>query len=109
MSIIETIVDVPADHQRNVFGQFDVFVKKIERTLRVTMIARDGELKIIGPQGAVNKAKSVFNNLIELSKRGNLIMEQNVDMHFRWLSQIKKMRFWKLTKILYVERSMGSQ
>ena len=79
MSIIETIVDVPADHQRNVFGQFDVFVKKIERTLRVTMIARDGELKIIGPQGAVNKAKSVFNNLIELSKRGNLIMEQNVD------------------------------
>src|SRR5699024_8492375 len=45
----------------------------------VTMIARDGELKIIGPQGAVNKAKSVFNNLIELSKRGNLIMEQNVD------------------------------
>ena len=43
------------------------------------MIARDGELKIIGPQGAVNKAKSVFNNLIELSKRGNLIMEQNVD------------------------------
>ena len=64
MSIIETIVDVPADHQRNVFGQFDVFVKKIERTLRVTMIARDGELKIIGPQGAVNKAKSVFNNLI---------------------------------------------
>ena len=79
MSTIETIVDVPADHQRNVFGQFDVFVKKIERTLRVTMIARDGELKIIGPQGAVNKAKSVFNNLIELSKRGNLIMEQNVD------------------------------
>ena len=79
MSIIETIVDVPADHQRNVFGQFDVFVKKIERTLRVTMIPRDGELKIIGPQGAVNKAKSVFNNLIELSKRGNLIMEQNVD------------------------------
>ena len=79
MSIIETIVDVPADHQRNVFGQFDVFVKKIERTLRVTMIARDGKLKIIGPQGAVNKAKSVFNNLIELSKRGNLIMEQNVD------------------------------
>ncbi|MCI6676904.1 MAG: PhoH family protein [Clostridiales bacterium] len=79
MSIIETIIDVPTEHQRNVFGQFDVFVKKIERTLRVTMIARDGELKIIGPQGTVGKAKSVFNNLIELSKRGNLIMEQNVD------------------------------
>lgn len=79
MSIIETIIDIPIEHQRNVFGQFDVFVKKIERTLRVTMIARDGELKIIGPQGTVNKAKSVFHNLIELSKRGNLIMEQNVD------------------------------
>ncbi|MGL6216770.1 MAG: PhoH family protein, partial [Lacrimispora sphenoides] len=50
-----------------------------ERTLHVTMIGRDGALKIIGSEQMVQKAKSVFSNLIELSKRGNSITEQNVD------------------------------
>lgn len=79
MSIIETIIDIPAEHEKNVCGQFDSYLKKIERTLHVTMIERDGALKIIGPEQMVQKAKSVFNNLIELSKRGNAITEQNVD------------------------------
>ncbi|MEE1496228.1 MAG: PhoH family protein [Clostridium sp.] len=79
MSVIETIIDIPIEHERNVCGQFDAYLKKIERTLHVTMIARDGALKIIGPEHAIRQAKSVFNNLIELSKRGNTITEQNVD------------------------------
>lgn len=79
MSVIETIIDIPMEHERNVCGQFDAYLKKIERTLHVTVIARDGALKIIGPEHAIRQAKSVFNNLIELSKRGNTITEQNVD------------------------------
>lgn len=79
MSIIESIIDIPADHAKNVCGPFDQYVKKIERTLHVTIIARDGAIKIIGPEGTIYKAKSVFNNLIELSKRGGGITEQNVD------------------------------
>ena len=43
------------------------------------MIARDGEIKIIGPDHAVKQAKSVFSTLIELSKRGEEVGEQNVD------------------------------
>ena len=69
MSLIETIIDVPAEHERKVCGQFDCYLKKIERTLHVSMIARDGEIK----------AKSVFSTLIELSKRGEEVGEQNVD------------------------------
>jgi phosphate starvation-inducible PhoH-like protein len=79
MSLMETMIDIPMDHERNVCGQFDAFIKKIERTLHVTMVARDGSIKVIGPDDAVKKAKSVFSNLIELSKRGNVITEQNVD------------------------------
>lgn len=79
MSVIETIIDIPVEHEKNVCGQFDSYLKKIERTLHVTMIGRDGALKIIGPEQMVQKAKSVFNNLIELSRRGNTITEQNVD------------------------------
>ena len=79
MSVIETIIDIPAEHEKNVCGQFDAYVKKIERTLHVTIVARDGALKLIGPEAMIKRAKSVFNNLVELSKRGNTITEQNVD------------------------------
>lgn len=79
MSIIETMIDIPMEHERNVCGQFDAYLKKIERTLHVTMITRDGALKIIGPEQTIRQAKSVFNNLLELSKRGNTVTEQNVD------------------------------
>ena len=79
MSIIETMIDIPAEHEKNVCGQFDSYLKMIERTLHVTMVSRDGAIKVIGPEVSVRKAKSVFNNLIELSKRGNEITQQNVD------------------------------
>lgn len=79
MSIVENIIDIPMEHEKNVFGQFDAYLKKIERTLQVTMVNRDGALKIIGPEQMVLRAKSVFSNLVELSKRGNVLTEQNVD------------------------------
>lgn len=79
MSIVENIIDIPAEHEKNVSGQFDSYLKKIEKTLHVTMVNRDGALKIIGPDQMVRRAKSVFGNLIQLSQRGNTITEQNVD------------------------------
>ena len=56
MSVIETIIDIPAEHEKNVCGQFDSYLKEMERTLHVTMVARDGALKIIGPDQMVQKA-----------------------------------------------------
>lgn len=79
MSVIENIIDIPMEHEKNVFGQFDYNIKKIERTLHVTIISRNNELKIIGGEDAARRAKNVFHQLIELSKRGNEITEQNVD------------------------------
>lgn len=48
MSIIENVLDIPAEHSSNIFGSCDAYVKKIERTLKVTIIARDSELKLGG-------------------------------------------------------------
>lgn len=79
MSVMETMIDIPIEHERNVCGQFDVYLKKIEKTLHVTIIARDGAIKLIGPEQMIQKARSVFHNLVELSMRGNTITEQNVD------------------------------
>ena len=79
MSLIELIVNIPSDHEINVFGQFDIFAKKIERTFHVTLISRDGTTKIMGDEHSASKAKRVIDQLVELSKRGNTITEQNVN------------------------------
>ena len=79
MGILETMIDIPADHEKNVFGQFDIFAKKIERTLHVTLIARDGKVKVLGEEKNVERAQQVLSQLTELSRRGNTIQEQNVD------------------------------
>lgn len=79
MSIIEELIEIPAIHEQNVFGQFDAYMKKIERAFHVTIIERDSRLKIIGSETVCRRAKDVFRNLFELSQRGNTITEQNVD------------------------------
>ena len=63
----------------NVFGQFDAFAKKIERTLHVTLIARDDTVKILGEETVALQAKSVLEQLTALARRGNQIQEQNVN------------------------------
>ena len=79
MGMMETTIEIPAQHEQNVFGQFDVFAKKIERTLHVTLIARGENIKIMGEAARVEKARRVLTQLVELSKRGNIIQEQNVN------------------------------
>ena len=61
------------------FGQFDIFAKKIERALHVTLIARNGKVKVLGEEKNVERAQQVLSQLTELSRRGNTIQEQNVD------------------------------
>ena len=79
MSILEEFIEIPAEHESNIFGQFDAYAKKIERTLHVTLIARDGDVKILGEDVRVKQAKRVLEQLLVLSQRGNIITEQNVD------------------------------
>ena len=73
------MIDIPAEHEANVFGQFDAYAKKLERTFHVTLIARDGSMKIVGENTAAEKTHRVLTQLLELSRRGNTITEQNVD------------------------------
>ncbi len=79
MNILESTIEIPVSHQINIFGQFDCFVKKIERNLQITIIAREHYVKLVGLELNVDKGKRVLLQLLELSKRGNVIQEQNVD------------------------------
>ena len=89
MSLNEAIITMPKEHVQNVFGQFDTFAKKIEKTLGVTIVLREDQLKIIGNEQNAKGAREVFNQLLELSKRGNVITEQNVNYALALLEEHK--------------------
>lgn len=89
MSLNEVSLRIPAEQMANVFGQFDVNIKKIERALGVTVIAREDQLKIIGNEAAINGAAEVFGQLAKLAERGNVITEQNVNYALALLQEHK--------------------
>ena len=79
MESYEMILDIPAEHERNIFGGLDCHIRKIEKTLKVNVVLRDGSVKILGSEEAVKETTRVFDELLTLSQRGNVISEQNVD------------------------------
>ena len=79
MSMVERFAHVPAGYESSIFGQFDEFIKKIERTLNVTVLTRDGQTRVLGSEQNADKAVRVLDNLTELVRRGNTLTEQNVD------------------------------
>lgn len=79
MNISEVMIEIPLEHEKNIFGQFDAYAKKIERALHVSLIVRDGQVKVMGDARQTDRAKRVLEQLTALSERGNTITEQNVD------------------------------
>ena len=60
MSIIETTMEIPAAHAGNIFGKLDSHVKILEKHLGVTLVFRDGTLKIVGNGSHVKKAEKII-------------------------------------------------
>lgn len=79
MGIREIVLDIPAEHEKNIAGPMDAYLKTIERTLNVSVIIRDGNFKLIGEDKDIVRAKGVILNLTELSKRGSVVDEQSVN------------------------------
>ena len=68
------------------FGSFDENIRIIERELDVSVVNRDGSLKVSGEAEAVMYAVKAIQGLLELSGRGEPINEQNV----RYILQLVK-------------------
>ena len=98
MSMNELAVNIPLEHMSNVFGQFDVYIRKIEKTLGVTVIVRDDQLKIIGNEANIKAASEVFTQLYELSRRGHVITEQNVNYALSLLAEKKETSLVEIDK-----------
>lgn len=90
MSLTEISFRIPADHMANVFGQFDAYIKKIERALHVTVVVRGESMKILGEDHQAKRAGDVFRQLLTLSERGNVISEQNVDYALALMAEEKE-------------------
>ncbi len=73
------IVEFPMDVQRDIFGSNDSYVKKIEKDLNVTVISRDGVIKVSGEERNVKTAVTILEELAGLSRNGSEIQDQSVD------------------------------
>jgi len=72
-------MDIPAEHQRNLFGNNDHYVKAIEQEYSVKIVNRDDAVKLIGQEEKVNEVSRILTQLLNLSVRGNTIEEQNIN------------------------------
>ena len=70
MELTQQLLDIPIEHMSNVFGKFDAWLKQIEKYLQVTMVVRDGSLKIMGEDKNVEAAQKVLTELLARSQRG---------------------------------------
>ena len=79
MGLVKKSVKVDERSVQLLFGQFDKNIRKVEKTFGISYIYRNDELSIEGEETMVDKALTVINDLLVISKKGNDLTEQNVD------------------------------
>ncbi len=79
MSSYSENISIPNEHIQNIFGQFDRNIKNIEKAYHVTIVLRGDSLKLAGEEDNVKMAISVIEQMINLSKNGNVISDQNIN------------------------------
>ena len=56
-------MEIDAEHMRNIFGEEDHYIQKIEKELNVVIVNRDGYLNIIGSEQDAKRAVSLLSEL----------------------------------------------
>lgn len=60
------------------FGQLDGNVSNIQKQYNVTVVSRDGDLKIIGEEPAISDAAKALEALLKMSGKGQPLSEQTI-------------------------------
>lgn len=76
---MEKIIDFTSDELRTLFGENDRFLEKIENELKVSIVNRNGKLKILGDESNVNAAASMMRQILSTVSKGEDLEEQKVD------------------------------
>lgn len=61
-----------------VFGQLDDNVERIRKEYNVTIVSRDGGIKLIGEPAALEDAEKAVNAMLRICGRGQVLTEQTV-------------------------------
>ncbi len=79
MSEYITQLELDMDIMQSIFGQYDSYIAKIEKELRVMVLDREGALRIKGEKPDVDKAKKLMLELAKSIADGNPLSEQRVN------------------------------
>lgn len=88
------------EHQMQLFGNFDENVRVIEKNYSVSIIVREGNIKILGNQEEVNSVKSIINILLDSIKNNKLITKQSVEYIINLEKKGKEDQFSTLSDII---------
>ena len=79
MSVTTYTMEMPTAYMQSIFGQNDRYIKKLETDFKVTVVDRNGAVKITGEEAEVKKCVNILSRLFEVSQNGSEIEEQKVD------------------------------
>ena len=74
----EKEIYIPDEHLKNIFGEFDHNLSILEKNLSVSVVIRDGKVKLLGTEKNLKRAENVFSELLELSKNNTVLTPENV-------------------------------
>ena len=82
----------------NLFGAFDGNVKAVEKKYLVSVLNRDGEIRVSGAPDNVEKASRVISQLLQLAEQGEPITEQNINYIFSMVENKEDKSYTELTE-----------
>lgn len=104
---MELLLDIPAEHARNIFGELDCHVRLIEKELRVDILQRNGSVSIRGKEEDVRHARNLLSQLLLISQRGSAVTEQNVRYAISLASEEKEAGLADLEKEVILSTVSG--
>lgn len=79
MSDVTMLMDMDTASMQKLFGTNDAYIRKVEDEFEVSIINRDGTVKISGEKEKVKKVYKLLGELLQISHKGTEIEEQNVN------------------------------
>jgi phosphate starvation-inducible PhoH-like protein len=79
LSTIDSTIELPASDIKEIFGEYDEHIRKIEKAFHVSVISRDGGIRIVGGEAEVKRTARIINDLALLVQNGGSVTALSVD------------------------------
>ena len=96
------------DFQRELFGNFDQNIKKIEEALGVHVVLRDGHIVMIGQEEKLQRAEDLMKELHKVVKSGKNLDLQNVGYSIELLDKGEETQLTALSDDIIALNTRGN-